>query len=239
MTGIVSVAEAIIRPWDEELEKLPTDDGIPMETGKHRQEMQLLIDSLLPWLERRRQETGEECYAGGNMFVYFSRDQVKNLDYRGPDMFVAVDVPGHNRECWEVWKEGKPPDVVIELLSESTKEFDKTVKKAIYQDRLKAPEYFWYDPFHPEDFAGFALMDGVYEAIEPDEHGRLPSRVLGGLRLGRWQGRFAGFEEEWLRWYTSDGELLPTEAERQAERADRLERQLRELVRALGVEPDL
>jgi Uma2 family endonuclease len=56
--------------------------------------------------------------------------------------------------CWE---EEKTPDVVIELLSDSTAEADKGEKKLISQNRMRVPEYFWYDPFNSEDRAGFRL----------------------------------------------------------------------------------
>ena len=52
--------------------ELPCDDGEPMETQRHIQ-LDLLINSLLPWLEAR-----DDGYVGGNMFVYYSLDQVKN-----------------------------------------------------------------------------------------------------------------------------------------------------------------
>jgi len=32
---------------------LPCDDGVPMETQRHKLQMELLIDSLLPWLDAR------------------------------------------------------------------------------------------------------------------------------------------------------------------------------------------
>ena len=53
------------------------------------------------------------------MFVYFSLEQVQNRDFRGPDFFVLLDVPRREHESWVVRQEGKGPDVVIELLSES------------------------------------------------------------------------------------------------------------------------
>nr|WP_330359423.1 hypothetical protein [Moorena bouillonii] len=46
---------------------LPCDDGIPMETERHKLQMQLLIDPLLPWLAQR-----EDGYVGGNMFLHLS-----------------------------------------------------------------------------------------------------------------------------------------------------------------------
>jgi len=89
------------------------------------------------------------------MFVYYSLEQARNQDFKGPDVFVVLVVPRRERKSWVVWEEGKGPDVVIELLSNSTAEHDKTAKKQTYQNRLRVPEYFWFDPFNPEDLAGF------------------------------------------------------------------------------------
>jgi len=90
-------------------------------------------------------------------------------------------------------KGGKTPDMVIELLSDSTRKIDKREKKQIYQDRLRVPEYFWYDPFDPEDWAGFALRDGVYEELKRDAQDRLISQRL-GLAMVPWQGVYKGVE---------------------------------------------
>ena len=35
-------------------------------------------------------------FAGGNMFVYYSRNQEMNRDFRGFDFFVALDVDPEN-----------------------------------------------------------------------------------------------------------------------------------------------
>lgn len=221
---------------------LPSDDGIPMETPRHRLQMQLLIDSLEPWLQQR-----EDGYVAGNMFVYFSPHQVRNEDFRGPDVYVALDVPRKERKSWLVWEEGKSPDVVIELLSESTAEFDKTWKKDIYQNQLKTPEYFWFDPFNADDFAGFRLQEGEYEPITPDQAQNLPSQTL-GLNLVRWQGRYRDVETVWLRWALLTGELLLTpeeiaeqraeQAQQRAEQEHQRAEQLAAKLRALGIDPD-
>ena len=129
---------------------LPDGDGVPMETERHKKQMDLLVDSLEPWL-------GERGYVGGNMFVYFSHNQLKNEEFKGPDVFVTLGNGNHERKSWVVWEEGKSPDVVIELLSKSTAKKDKTLKKDVYQNQLKVAEYFWFDPFHPDDFQGFKL----------------------------------------------------------------------------------
>jgi Uma2 family endonuclease len=175
-----------------------------METFRHKRQMDLLIDSLDVWFLEQ-----EQGFAGGNMFLYFSLAQVRNQDFTGPDVFVVLDVPKGERKSWVVWEEGKAPDVVIELLSPSTASHDKGKKKAIYESRLRVPEYFWFDPFAPDDLAGFRLVQGRYESILPDTHNRLTSQQM-GLALVHWDGFYKGIETTWLRWAYPDGTLVPT-----------------------------
>lgn len=202
MTQDEQEAVAVVRPPTQD--ELPYDDGMPMESQRHVMQLQLLMDPLhLLW------EGRQDVYVNGNMFVYFSLEQVRN--FRGPDFFVALDVPKRERKSWVVWEEGKGPDVIIELLSESTAAHDKGEKKDIYQNCLRVPEYYWFDPFSAE-WAGFALQHGRYEAIVEDNQGRLISQTL-SLALVRWEGVYQEVEARWLRWATLSGALLPTPQE--------------------------
>src|SRR5262245_21313570 len=94
---------------------LPCDDGEPMETPRHRDQMMLLIESLkIHWSER------SGYYVGGNMFVHYDPTNVRRL--HGPDFFLVLDVDKRERRSWVVWQEGmRFPDVIIELLSDSTR----------------------------------------------------------------------------------------------------------------------
>ena len=144
--------------------------------------------------------------------------------------------------------------------SDSTCRQDQTHKKEIYERHLRVPEYFWFHPTQPELFAGFHLVDGHYQPIEPDSQGRLVSRQL-DLLLVRWMGRHPFNQEPrfWLRWAVLEGTLLPTEEE-QATEAIRLAEQERQIaeqerqkaqyereralalaakLRALGVDPEI
>ena len=212
--------EALGLVWPPTQDELPYDDGMPMESQRHVMQLQLLMDPLrLLW------EGRQDVYIGGNMFVYYSLEQVRNKDFRGPDFFVALDVPKRERKSWVIWEEGKGPDVVIELLSASTAAQDKGEKKDIYQDRIRVPEYFWFDPWSGE-WAGFIIQHRRYVAIEEDNQGRLLSQTL-GLALVRWEGVYQEVEARWLRWATLSGALLPTpqevavETQRQATEAQR------------------
>lgn len=246
----VIVPELLDTPLPPTQDQLPSDDGIPMETERHKLQMNLLVDTLQNALR------DQSIYVGGNMFVYFSPHQVKTHDFRGPDIFVALDVPVCERKSWVVWEEGKAPDIVIELLSESTAAIDKSQKKQIYQNQLRVPEYFWFDPFNPDDFAGFSLEKGLYQPLSQDPQSRLISQSL-NLALVRCSGEYCGVTTTWLRWSTLEGEILPTanelkeqaqqqaaqaqqqaaQAQQQATQArDRAERLAAQL-RSMGVEP--
>lgn len=237
----------VVPPGEDEL---PCDDGEPMETNRHRQQMVLLIQSLkYAWRDRH------DYFAGGNMFVYFSETQVTRNDFRGPDVFVVLDTTDRDRRSWVAWGEdGKLPDVVIELLSDRTRHVDRGEKMRIYSRLWRTAEYFLYDPWSHE-LEGYRLdpIHGEYVPIEPDARGDLECQRL-GFGVGIRRGRYEGVETRWLRWLDEGGIPLPTteEAARAAEqraeaaqqsaeaaqqraeaerrRADEAERRLRELL---------
>ena len=166
-----------------------------METMRHQFQMDLLIDAMDLWLEARG-----DGFAGGNMFLYYSLEQVRHNTFVGPDFFVALDVPRGERKSWVIWEQSRGPDLVVELLSASTAQYDKTLKKTLYARQVHVPEYYWYDPFNPEDFAGFILHGGHYQPLVIDARGRIHSPIL-NLDLGRWPGTFRGIEAVWLARY--------------------------------------
>jgi len=238
--------------------ELPTieliyEDGIPLESNWHRIQINLLI-ALVYQAMRQRGHTN--FFAGGNMFVYYELEQARDIAanpdtsrcYRGPDFFFVDNVPPKpDRKAWVVWEEGgRYPDLIVELLSPSTAESDKTTKKRLYEQVFHTAEYYWYDP-EVDELRGWRLRDGRYVEIAPNEQGWLWSEVL-QLWLGRWEGKRLDVEAIWLRFYDADGNLVPTssEAERQRAEAERrraeaaeaeLERLRRRLVE-LGIDPD-
>ncbi|MCT7997112.1 Uma2 family endonuclease, partial [Laspinema sp. C5] len=78
-------------------DELPWDDGVPMETLRHKLQMDLLVDPLWTWLKDR------DAFVGGNMFVYYSLAQVRDRDFKGPDVFAVLDVPRGERKSWVLW----------------------------------------------------------------------------------------------------------------------------------------
>ncbi len=198
----------------EELD-LPAEDGIPLESNWHRIEMNLLIDSVhYLWRDRN------DYFTGGNMFIYFSVQQVKNRDYRGPDFFVVKDTDGtRNRNSWIIWEEiGRYPDVIVELASPSTIKIDLGFKKYLYERTFRTPEYFCYDPESKRLF-GWRLTQGLYIELKPNDRGWLWSEEL-NVWMGAWEGEFQRHNASWLRFYTDDGHLVLTHKEAEAQRAE-------------------
>jgi Uma2 family endonuclease len=218
------------------VEKLPvdliTDDGEPMESNNHRVSMNLLIQSLkYHWRDR------QDFFVGGNMFVYYSANQVKNQDFKGPDFFVVLDVDGTiNRDAWIAWEEdSRLPDVVIELMSPSTAQIDLTTKKDIYERKLKTQDYFVYDPKNPSSLEGWKLINRRYQSLSLNQEGRLYCESL-GLWLGVWEGKIENSQGNWLRFFDANGDLVLMGDEAENQRAELERHQKEEAIQQLEIE---
>jgi len=207
---------------------LPYDDGEPMETERHRDQMILLIESLKAFWGDKKQ-----YFAGGNMFVHFDLSGKKK--FKGPDFFLVMDAENRERKSWVVWQENLQfPDLIIEILSDSTRVTDKTEKKTLYEKVFRTAEYYLYDPFSFE-CRGYRLMGKRYEPVLPDKDKKMYSPVTELYLIVR-DGR--------LRWMSQDGYILPNNAElferelkisqTERQRADDAERLLAEYRRIFG-----
>jgi Uma2 family endonuclease len=226
----MSIAESTHDELTEEMiervkAELVETDGEPLETPWHRAEINLLIDQT-------RSHRGEQTdyFVGGNMFVYFSRQQARKREYRGPDYFFVKGVDGtRKRDYWWVFEEdSRFPDVIIELLSPSTATEDRTTKKDLYESTFRTPEYFCYDP-ETRKLEGWRLEDNDYRPIAANEQGWLWSAEL-ELWLGVWEGPYLREQGCWLRFYDRDGNLVASEAETEHAHAE-VERQRAEAER--------
>jgi Uma2 family endonuclease len=174
-------------------------DEPEMESSLHYTQLMMLV-SCLEWLWRDR----DDFFIGANLTIYFSRQQLRNRDFRGPDLFLVQPTTRTPRPSWVVWEEeGRYPNLIIELLSDSTASVDRTLKKNLYQDRFRTPEYFWFSPDTLE-FEGFRLMGKTYQPIVPNPQGWRWSEEL---------GLYLGIDQEKLRYFTADFQMVLTPAE--------------------------
>lgn len=225
----------------------PLSDEPPMETVKHSQELAALLETG-DWVLRDR----PDVFFSGNISIFYRPEQVTGPNtFRSPDFFLVLGTDRRPRNSWVVWNEGgRYPDLIIELLSKSTRKNDLGPKKKIYQDVFRTPEYYAFDPLKGT-LLGFELIEGRYHDRTPDARGLLWSEAM---------GHYLGVHEGRLRLFTRDGELVPTgrergllaeaaeqraeaaeqrakAAEQRADAAEQQTKRLMEQLRQLGIQP--
>ncbi len=142
-----------------------------------------------------------------------------------PDVLLSTGVEVNDalldekrHRTYFIWEMGTAPDVVVEIVS-NRRGGELTTRRSGYA-RLGVPYYVVWDPAQhlgDRELSVFELAGGKYRRLERAEFPSL------GLSLEPWDGRFEGVTTRWLRW-RSQGELLPTGAERadlEAGRADK------------------
>jgi Uma2 family endonuclease len=193
---------------------LITEDDTPVDNIPSEKQQRLLTEPLYSsW-----QGPGEQrpFLAAANIGV-FSQTELPAIV---PDVFLSLDV-AVARDWWlkkhrsyYIWDVGKPPDLVIEIVSNAVgNENGEKRKKYAW---MRVPFYVIYDPrleVMEEALTVYELRDLQYERRE--------NRLFACLKLGLtlWEGEFEGKMDTWLRWTDEQGKLIPTGKER-AEQAD-------------------
>ena len=154
-------------PYEDEIDDLsieyPDSDGESMAENDHQLTAMLdTISMLRTWFADR-----EDVYVGGDMLIYYKIND--NETRVAPDVFVVLGVDSrHKRDSWIVWREGKAPDIVMELASGSTWRRDMIEKRVIYAE-MGVVEYWRFDPtmnYFVPPLVGERLGDGEYTTIE-------------------------------------------------------------------------
>jgi Uma2 family endonuclease len=232
------------------IDHLVTEDGKPVDGIYSEKQMRLLTEPLYSsW------RPGHPFAVMANVGLFYGLHDPPIV----PDVLLSRDVQiphdlfQKKHRSYFVWEYGKPPEVVIEVVS-NKEGGEQTEKPAIYA-KVGVPYYIIWDPLEiigQQKLHVLRLRERTYEEMTG---AWLP---LLGLGLKPWQGRFEDEDWEWLRWVDRDGKLIPTgveladEAKRRADeetrradeetrraaeamdRADRLAAQLR----ALGAVPE-
>ena len=87
---------------------------------------------------------GEEVFVAGDLLWYPVEGD--NKTRIAPDILVAKGRPPGHRGSYKQWEEdGKPPDVVFEILSPGNR-FGEMTRKFQFHDRHGVGEYYLYDP---------------------------------------------------------------------------------------------
>ncbi|MFQ5629217.1 MAG: Uma2 family endonuclease [bacterium] len=188
MSATIARANDTLIPYEEN-EYFPESDGKPMaETDLHLEYMIYLLHALREYFRN-----DQMVYVTGNIFMYYL-DEANVRQGISPDIMVIFGVEKKERRIYKVDDEGKAPDVVIELISTSTKLEDKVTKPLVYA-YLGVREYYLFDPFGDtikSGLQGYVLEDGNYAPRSLDAESSLYSENL-GLQLK--------VKDGWLRLY--------------------------------------
>ncbi|MGB0562294.1 MAG: Uma2 family endonuclease [Spirulinaceae cyanobacterium] len=225
----------------------------------------LLTESIIPVLDQLHPD-GQYCI-GQDSGIYWRMVQPPEPPQRGaeaPDWFYVANVPptleGEARRSYVLWQEIIPPRIVIEFVSGTgAEERDQTPwtgKFWVYETAIR-PAYYAIYEVKKAQVEIYQLVSTRYQLMQPNAQGRFPIKEL-GVELGIWQGRYQNLELPWLRWWDTEGNVLPSgpeqaalaqenaqrerenaERERQnAERERRKNEQLAAKLRELGVDPE-
>jgi Uma2 family endonuclease len=253
--------EDILAP---DVTNLVIEDDAPLDNFQTEKQQRLLVEPLYSsW------EMDAPFIAAANVGI-FSSDAEEGT---APDVFLSlgVSMPADwsqkQNRSYLVWRFGKFPEVVIEIVSNRKgnelvrKDSDKLSKREAYA-RMGIAYYAVFDPLQQIQAANqmdgqrlkvFVLYGKQYVELSQ------PFWMEGaGLGLTLWDGEFEGVPSQWLRWCDREGQLIPTgaestaierqgrevehqraEAERQrADEAEDKARRLAERLQELGINPD-
>lgn len=188
---------------------LVTEDDTPVDNLLSEKQMRFLTE---PLHSHFRPPGGRRFFLSANVGLFPTPDD----DPLVPDVLLSMDTAPkqpftekRNRSYF-LWEHGKPPDVVIEIVSNTKgKELTQLLRR---HERLRSSHYVVYDPS--------LLLSDVYLTHFELSGGALveqPGRVFFpevGLGLALWSGAYEGETLQWLRWVDADGVPVPTGAER-------------------------
>ncbi|MEM6791149.1 MAG: Uma2 family endonuclease [Myxococcota bacterium] len=215
--------EGGIRPEDipiPDVSKLITEDDTPVDNLLSEKQMRLLTE---PLFSNWSPPDGRVLFLAANVGVFPAPENNPLV----PDVFLSLDtapktpMSEKKNRSYFVWEHGKPPDVVIEVVS--NREGGELSRKLRGYERMRISHYIVYDPWRElgdaqltrfEMHAGALVMaEGPF--VRPDFD----------LSLVHWTGRYEGEDADWLRWARADGTLIPTGAEATVEEKQRAEQE--------------
>jgi Uma2 family endonuclease len=196
-------------------EQFVTEDDAPVDNFFSEKQQRLLTEPL--YSARMAERLGRPLLAAANVGVFYGEGQPAIV----PDALVSLDVelaadlwPKANRSYF-IWRFGKPPDAVVEIVS--NREGGELGSK---RERYAQLGVAYYVVFDPQRVLGEEMLR-CYE-LRGRTYAPCAGGWLGDIGLGvrLWEGEYEGVKAVWLRWCDREGNVIPTGAElAEAERA--------------------
>lgn len=214
-------------PWPD-VSDLITEDDTPVDNIFSEKQQRLLVESLYSsW-------PNPPFVAMANVGLFYRIHHPPLV----PDMLLSHGVEMHE-EVWSkahrsylVWEFGKPPDLVVEVVSNTEGHEADTKLQGYASMGVK-----YCAIFDPERILSQRLLR-LYE-LHGMSYVEQVNLWMPGLDIGfhLWEGTYEGLSTTWLRWRDSQGVLIATGTEQAKQERIRAE-QLAQRLRALGVDPE-
>jgi len=217
---LLTTSDEVVEPDESEL---VTEDDTPVDSILTEKQERLLTEPLYSsWTGPAPAEDGAArpfaALANVGLFSSVSEPPVVPDVMLSLDVTIPTDLSEKRNRSYFVWRYGKPPEVVIELVSNREGgELDARFRR--YR-QIGVAYYIVHDPrsaLGGPRLRAFELRGGLYVVLDR------PWFEVVGLVLVEWEGTFEGLQGRWLRWCTRDGDLVPTGAERAAREQERAE----------------
>ena len=119
--------------------RYPSSDGQRMAESPQQSEAMIDAVSCLEVFFQDR----KDVFVASDLLIYY-REAVPAMRV-APDVFVTFGTPQGHRMNYKLWKEGRPPDFVLEVASPTTVKEDVERKPGLYA-RIGVREYWQFDP---------------------------------------------------------------------------------------------
>jgi len=221
------------------------DDDRAMVNLFSERQMRLLVESLYTSWPGSSDDRNFIAMANVGVFAHLYAPPLV------PNVLISTDVPlppdlsKKEHRAYFVWEYGKPPDIVVEIVSnEVGNELRDTL---LAYARVGVGYYIVYDPgrlISQEPVRTFARQGVRFAEVKDTWLAQV------GLGVTRWEGKYEDMSGLWLRWCDQQGVVLATGQEalvrsqqqltQEAQRATAAEQRAAALaakLAALGIDP--
>ncbi len=200
---------------DEEapdISNLVIEDNTPVDNVYSEKQQRLLVEPLYAsWRPVDAEDGHPRAFAAMSNVGVFAKTSEPPLV---PDALLSMDVSisptlrEKKHRTYFMWEYGKPPDVVIEVVSNN--EGDELGKRRRGYARMRVQ---WYVVWDPHNHLGQGELN-VFR-LAGDLYIREPRAWFEtfGIGLTPWEGPYEDANERWLRWHDAGGTLIATGAE--------------------------
>ena len=202
--------ESLLDNEEESLfENLVTEDDEPVDNLFSAKQQRLLVEPL--YSSWTGPANGGPFLADANIGLFHTLKEPPVV----PDMFLSLNVQvapdwWQKRHRSYFYREfGKPPEVVIEIVS--NREGEEDGSKLLDYARMRIRYYIIFDP-RAELKEGVLRVYELHQGTYVLKTTRWLAKV--GLGVTLWMGTFEGKPDVWLRWCGKDKQIILTGAER-------------------------